>query len=411
MGVKWPTIFCPNMASGRLTMWYQGLIGHSAAMMLLLLVVFLHLTTVSVTVYLHRYSAHRALELKPAIQHLFRFWLWLTTGMSTKAWTAIHRKHHANCETGEDPHSPVILGLNTVLWRGTELYQAADTESTRSKYGKGTPDDWIERHLYRHSAIGISLMLIIDLLLFGAIGITLWAVQMAWIPFTAAGVINGVGHAWGYRNFECPDASRNILPWGVLIGGEELHNNHHTYPNSPKLSVKWWEFDIGWMWICLLKMLGLAKVDYRGPVAKRVPGKQLIDLDTAWATLNDRFQIMARYSTLVVKPLIKLEKEQADRAGRALLRKARKFICREQALVGERAKKEMSRLWASHPNLEQIYKMRRSLQAIWQHRAQNAQGMMHALQAWCQEAEDSGIQALHDFSYYIRSYSMPSPAS
>ncbi|NJN06363.1 MAG: hypothetical protein HC814_08375 [Rhodobacteraceae bacterium] len=260
-----------------------------------------HITIVSVTVYLHRHSAHRAVELHPALQHFFRFWLWLTTGMTTKAWTAIHRKHHAKCETEEDPHSPVIFGIRKVFWQGAELYKAASKQQDiLDRYGKGTPDDWLERNVYnKHSATGIAIMAVVNITLFGAAGLTIWAIQMMWIPVFAAGVINGIGHWWGYRNFECPDAASNISPWGILIGGEELHNNHHTYPNSAKLSVKPWEFDIGWFWIRTFEVLGLAKPLSTGPVVERVAGKHAIDLDTVWAVLNDRFRVMAHYAERV----------------------------------------------------------------------------------------------------------------
>ena len=236
-------------------MWYQGITGLEWWQSLLVVLGMTHVTIVAVTVYLHRFSAHRALELHPAVQHVFRFWLWLSTGMSTRSWTAIHRKHHAFCETVDDPHSPVVLGLGKVMREGAELYRAADTAETREKFGKGTPDDFMERRVYRHTGLGIALMFALDLLLFGVAGISVWAIQMGWIPFFAAGVINGVGHALGYRNFEIPSAATNIVPWGILIGGEELHNNHHTFPASPKLSVKPWEFDMGWFWIRVLQGL------------------------------------------------------------------------------------------------------------------------------------------------------------
>jgi fatty-acid desaturase len=234
-----------------------------------------HITIVCVTVYLHRHSAHRALDLHPALANFFRFWLWMTTGMRTKDWTAVHRKHHAVCETEEDPHSPVIYGIKKVVLEGAELYREGCTEETLQRFGKGTPEDWVERNVYtRYPYLGVSLMMIVNLLLFGPAGLVIWAVQMLWIPFLAAGVINGIGHYWGYRNFECPDAATNIVPWGILIGGEELHNNHHTYPNSAKLSVKPWEFDIGWMWIRLFTVVRLAKPLSTGPVVERVPGAQ-----------------------------------------------------------------------------------------------------------------------------------------
>ena len=254
-----------------------------------------HITIIGVTIYLHRYQAHRGLELHPLLSHFFRFWLWLTTGMVTKEWAAIHRKHHAKCETAEDPHSPQVKGLKKVLWEGAELYQEeAKNQETLERYGQGTPDDWLERNIYtRHSAKGIVLMLLIDLLLFGIPGITIWALQMAWIPFHAAGVINGIGHYWGYRNFECKDAARNIFPWAFWIGGEELHNNHHTFATSAKFSVKWWEFDIGWGYIKLFSLLKLAKVKRLPPKVKIVPNKTCVDIETVKAIITGRFQVMS----------------------------------------------------------------------------------------------------------------------
>ena len=250
--------------------------------MVLYTLVMTHITIVSVTLYLHRYSAHRALELHPVLKHFFRFWLWMTTGMLTKEWTAVHRKHHVHCETEDDPHSPQIFGLKKVLWEGAELYGVtAAQDDVLERFGKGTPDDWVERNVYSKFKIsGVGAMMVIDLALFGVAGLTIWAIQMIWIPFFAAGVVNGVGHYWGYRNFECPDAARNLVPWGILIGGEELHNNHHTYPNSAKFSVKAWEFDMGWVWINLFKLFGLARPLSTGPIIEKVEGKVLVDKDT-----------------------------------------------------------------------------------------------------------------------------------
>lgn len=255
-----------------------------------------HVTIVSVTVFLHRHQAHRALELHALPSHFFRFWLWLTTGMVTKEWAAIHRKHHAKCETAEDPHSPQTRGLHKVLWEGAELYRAeAKNVETLQRYGHGTPDDWLERKVYRHSILGVAIMLVIDLVAFGPLGLTIWAVQMAWIPFWAAGVVNGVGHFWGYRNYDCDDASRNLLPWGILIGGEELHNNHHSFATSAKLSAKWYEFDIGWMYIRLLELLGLAKVKKTIPRPRFGEVKPVPDLDTLQAIVTHRYDVMTRY--------------------------------------------------------------------------------------------------------------------
>ena len=278
----------------------------SALGLILFTLVVTHITIISVTVYLHRHSAHRAVDLHPLLQHFFRFWLWLTTGMITKEWTAIHRKHHAFCETPEDPHSPKIQGLSKIVWQGTEAYKAATRQpEIMQRFGSGTPDDWLERNVYSsHNAVGITLLAFINVALFGAIGLTIWAIQMVWIPMFGAGVINGIGHAWGYRNFECPDAATNIVPWAILIGGEELHNNHHTYPNSAKLSQRPWEIDVGWLWIRLFQTFNLAQPRSTGPVARKIPGRRSLDLDTVWALLNDRFSVMSKYADEVVKPLV-----------------------------------------------------------------------------------------------------------
>ena len=383
----------------------NGLADFSALGIVAYTLVVTHITIVAVTVYLHRYCAHRALTLHPVLQHFFRAWLWLTTGMVTKEWASIHRKHHAVCETPEDPHSPKIMGLKRILWQGAEAYR----ESTRQpeimeRYGAGLPDDWIERHLYTpYSARGIVIMLAINLALFGAIGLTIWAIQMIWIPFFAAGVINGIGHYWGYRNFECPDAATNIVPWGILVGGEELHNNHHTYPNSAKLSQKPWEFDIGWFWIRLFETLGLAKARSKGPVARRIPGKQTLDLDTAWAVLNDRFRVMARYAESVVKPLVEQELQATNR----VVRRARKALIREESLVDQAGRERIAELVDDNATIKTIYEFRLRLQGVWAKRGGNADEMLAALKQWCLDAEATGIQVLKDFVEYLRSYAMP----
>jgi stearoyl-CoA desaturase (delta-9 desaturase) len=395
-------------------MWYQGLLQLSGWQILAVTLVLTHITIVSVTVYLHRYSAHRALELHPALKHFFRFWLWLTTSMNTREWTAIHRKHHAKCETIEDPHSPVHKGLATVLRKGAELYkEEAKNEDTLRIYGKNCPDDWIERNLYsRFQLAGVTLLAIIDLTLFGVLGITVWAIQMMWIPVMAAGVINGLGHALGYRNFECRDAATNILPWGIIIGGEELHNNHHTYPNSAKLSVKKWEFDIGWMWIRLFSMLGLAKVRRTAPIAHRIEGKQTLDMDTAMAVLNNRFQIMAQYRKLVIKPLVSQEMQRVDDSAQHLFRRAKKLLSRESSLLSSRNEESLQQVLEHSQRLRVIYEKRLALQQIWTRTSANSHDMLHALREWCVQAEASGINALQDFAATLRSYSLqPAPSA
>lgn len=392
-------------------MW-NGFFSPSIIGLVLITLALTHITIVSVTVYLHRHSAHRALDLHPAVAHFFRFWLWLTTAQNTKAWTAIHRKHHAHCETAEDPHSPQILGLKKVLREGAELYQSeAVNQETLNRYGAGTPDDWIEHNLYsRFPDAGIYSMLLINILCFGAIGITLWAVQMMWIPVFAAGVVNGIGHYWGYRNFECKDASRNILPIGLLIGGEELHNNHHTYPNSARLSVRRFEFDIGWFWIRFLESLRLAKVNRVAPKPTLASEKQGIDLDTLRALVTHRFQVMAHYRREVIVPVLREERSKAGDAAKALYQRARNLLHLEDTLIDESARQELHQLTAESETLATIYEYRLRLQAIWSRTSQNSHEMLEALRQWCQEAEASGIRALQEFAQQLRRYSQGASA-
>ena len=376
---------------------------------------FTHITIISVTVYLHRHQTHRALELHPVVAHFFRFWLWLTTGMVTKQWVAIHRKHHARCETEEDPHSPQILGLKKVLWEGAELYrkESKNTE-TLSKFGHNTPDDWMERHVYTdHSAMGVALMLIINLLCFGAIGLTIWAIQMMWIPFFAAGVVNGIGHYYGYRNFECPDAATNIAPIGILIGGEELHNNHHTYASSAKFSCKPWEFDIGWGYIRALETLGLASVKKIAPIPAYTPAKDVCDLETVKAVLHHRFQIMARFAREVLHRVHEEEVRKtaaANTQAARLLKRARRLLVREKTLIGEAGRMQLQEILATNTTLHTVYMMKERLQDVWRRSAATQEQLLVALQEWCHQAEATGIQALREFSAKIRTYA-PNSAS
>ena len=389
----------------------QGFLDLSAWGVVLATLILTHITIVSVTVYLHRYSAHRSLKLHPVLQHFFRFWLWLTTGMITQEWTAIHRKHHAVCETEDDPHSPVAMGIGEVFWRGAEAYsRASEDQTTMEKYGKGCPDDWLENNVYKNATWGISLMFVLDVALFGVIGITVWAIQMIWIPLFAAGVINGIGHWWGYRNFECPDAARNIVPWGILIGGEELHNNHHTYPNSAKLSAKPFEFDIGWMWIRLFETLGLAQVISKGPVVARDPNKSMIDKDAAWALLNDRFRVMSRYADEVVKPVFEAEIHKADAATRKVMKRARRVLTREELLLSEKGKARLAQAVDFSADIQIVYDMHRQLQAIWAKRGGNVDEVIAELKEWCANAEACGVHAMQEFADTLKSYATPNKA-
>lgn len=367
-----------------------------------------HVTIAAVTIYLHRHQAHRALELHPVVSHFFRFWLWLTTGMETKAWAAIHRKHHAKVETEEDPHSPQVKGIRKVLLEGAELYrEEAKNLETLEKYGHGTPDDWLERKVYTpHSSRGVLLMLGLDLVLFGIPGITIWAIQMMWIPLFAAGVINGIGHWWGYRNYEVPDASTNIVPWGILIGGEELHNNHHTFASSAKLSSKWWEFDIGWLYIRILAFFGLARIKKVAPKPMVDPSKPHIDFDTVIAVVSNRFQVMAQYSKYVMARVHRDELRRADNGERTLLRRAKRLLSRDETLMDENAKQNLASVLEQNQRLHTVYHYKQRLQAIWKRSTATQEHLLHALQEWCHQAEQTGIKALQDFARSLRSYTM-----
>jgi len=367
-----------------------------------------HITIAAVTIFLHRAQAHRALELHALPAHFFRFWLWLTTGMVTKEWVAIHRKHHAKCETEEDPHSPQTRGIKKVLLEGSEMYRAeAKVQETLAKYGHNTPDDWIERNLYtRYSWQGVGVMLIINLALFGAIGATVWAVQMLWIPITAAGIINGIGHWWGYRNFEAPDASRNIVPWGIVIGGEELHNNHHTYPTSAKLSVKPYEFDIGWAYIRGMEMLGLAKVR-KTPPKLALGVVRAADGQTLEALIANRYEVMAHYAAALKRTvgteLDRLKAQGAKNSARwSEMRLAKRWLHRDDDQIPPVVKPHMAQAVAQSPALAKLVAMREELRQLWTRTNVSAEQLVADLQAWCKRAEGSGVAALQEFSLKLR---------
>jgi len=378
--------------------------------------IFTHITIASVTIYLHRHQAHRALDLHPVVSHFFRFWLWLTSGMVTKEWAAIHRKHHAKCETAEDPHSPQVLGIRKVLREGSELYRAeAKNQETLDKYGHGTPIDWIERNLYTpHSAKGIALMFIVNVLLFGPLGITIWAVQMMWIPITAAGIINGIGHYWGYRNYEATDASTNIVPWGILIGGEELHNNHHTFASSAKLSSKWWEFDIGWFYIRTLETFGLARVKKIPPELTYDKAKDHIDLETVKAVITARFVVMAQFAREVMARVHRDELRNLDpndKTRLTLLKPVRRLMVREPRLLDEAARARLQKALEQNQTLHTVYTMKQKLADVWQRSATTQENLIQALQDWCREAEATGIRELREFSNKLRTYSLVQAAA
>jgi stearoyl-CoA desaturase (delta-9 desaturase) len=366
-----------------------------------------HITIAAVTIYLHRHQAHRALDLHPIPSHFFRFWLWLSTGTVTREWASIHRKHHAKCETAEDPHSPIILGIKKVLLQGAELYRKeAENPETLEKYGHGTPDDWIERNLYsKHSMLGIAIMLAIDVVLFGPIGLTIWAVQMAWIPVNAAGIINGAGHYWGYRNYSCADASTNLLPLGIFIGGEELHNNHHAYASSAKLSSKWYEFDIGWLYIRTLEICRLAQVKKRAPQVRLKRDKTICDAETLQAVITHRYEVMTKYAK-------SLRKTYAAEIARIRLHASDKFdaarikhwLHLDEHTLTAQQKDKLDKLILASPTLHTAYTLRQELAAIWARSTASKEQLVKQLEDWCHRAENSGIVALQEFSQRLRCY-------
>jgi stearoyl-CoA desaturase (delta-9 desaturase) len=388
----------------------HGLLRASWWQVLLYTLVVTHITIAAVTIFLHRSQAHRALDLGPIPSHFFRCWLWLTTGMVTKEWVAIHRKHHAKCETVDDPHSPVTHGIKKVLREGSELYRAeAKVQETLDKYGHNTPNDWVERNLYtRYSWQGVGLMMIANVALFGVVGVSIWAVQMMWIPITAAGIINGIGHYWGYRNFEATDASTNVFPWGIIIGGEELHNNHHTYPTSAKLSVKPYEFDIGWAYIRAMEMIGWAKVRKTAPQLRLGSVKAVADSQTLEALIANRYEVMARYAQgLKLSCADELQRLKAqggeNTTGWSNMRLALRWLHRDDAKIPAAVKPLVAEACGTSPTLSKLVSMREELRQLWTRTNVSAEQLVVDLQGWCQRAEDSGIAALQDFARTLRS--------
>jgi stearoyl-CoA desaturase (Delta-9 desaturase) len=366
-----------------------------------------HITIASVTIFLHRHQAHRALELHPIVSHFFRFWLWLTTGMVTKEWAAIHRKHHAKCETVEDPHSPQVYGINRVLWGGVFLYVKESFNSeTMERYGHGTPDDYIEHELYsKHPVYGLVLMGLIDVALFGWVpGLLILGTQIVWIPFWAAGVINGIGHFWGYRSFASEDASKNIVPWGILIGGEELHNNHHAFASSARLSNKWYEFDIGWMYICILEAFGLANVKKVAPVPRFTAAKAAADFDTVQAVITHRYDVMAKYAKTLKRTVGTEIDGLRAKAPHLDKQSLRRWLHADAKALDDPSKAGLDAALQDSKVLHTVYAMRQDLVALWERSNASREQLVKELQDWCHRAEESGIAALREFSLKLRSY-------
>ncbi|MCD9029482.1 fatty acid desaturase [Luteimonas sp. BDR2-5] len=389
----------------------SGLLQFGWGAMLLYLLVATQLTIFAVTLYLHRSQAHRGVDFHPVIAHFFRFWTWLTTSMITREWVAIHRKHHAKCETEDDPHSPMHKGIKTVFWRGVELYrEARGMRADIEQYGKGAPSDWIERRLYTpYATFGPTLLLFVSFALFGFKGVAVWAIQMAWIPFWAAGVVNGLGHWWGYRNFETSDTATNLTPWGVWIGGEELHNNHHAFPSSAKFALRRWEFDIGWAVIKGLEKVRLAKVLRVAPSLDVRPNIHVPDTDTMKALLAHRFQAMTDYQRNVLTPALREEAQAAGARLRALLpRQLRKGLVDDGRWLKPDARQQLQQWVEQRPRIRTLVEYRARLSALLEARSHNAGETLQNLQAWCREAEASGIRVLQEYSARLKGYSLQS---
>ena len=386
----------------------HGLFDFSWWQMVLITLGLTHITIASVTIFLHRHQAHRALDLHAIPSHFFRFWLWLTTGQVTKEWAAIHRKHHAKCEQAEDPHSPHVHGIKTVLFTGAELYRKESKNlETMKRFGHGTPDDWIERNLYtRFSIVGVYITLVLDVLMFGAIGLTIFAIQMLWIPILAAGVINGIGHFWGYRNFDSPDASRNVLPWGILIGGEELHNNHHSFGTSARLSNRWYEFDIGWMYICIMRAVGLAKVRKVAPVPRLSKPRALVDQQTLQAVIAHRYDLMAAYGRSLARTcsteIARLRAVQPAQA--KLIQTAQRWLHLDASRWTAQDRASAGEVFAASSAIQKVVEMRAELASTWERSNASAEQLLAHLQDWCRRAEGSGVAALQEMAVRLRRY-------
>ncbi|MDH3978722.1 MAG: fatty acid desaturase [Gammaproteobacteria bacterium] len=372
--------------------------------------VFAQISLMGVTLYLHRDQAHRSINLHPAIRHFFRGWLWLTTGMVTREWVAVHRKHHAMVEREGDPHSPLIFGLRKVLLEGAELYrEEAAIEETLEKYGRGTPDDWVEHNVYRRfGVLGVWVVLLIDVVLLGLPGIIVFALQMLTIPVCAAGIINGVGHAKGYRNFETEDTSTNLSPLAILIAGEELHNNHHAFPTSAKFSVRWWEFDIGWFYIRVLQALGLCEVRRTLPMPQVEDRPRKVDIEMLTAVLQNKMHVLRDYRRKVIFPVLSMEK-RAHRENK-LLKRARGVLGVGPLVLDAEAKQRLARVLEENATLRTVHEYREQLLSLWEQANVSNERLLNDLKEWCARAEASGINALQDFSAHLRGY-LPKPAS
>ncbi len=373
---------------------------------ILVTLLWMHVTMMAITLYFHRDQAHRSVDLHPAMRHFCRFWLWMNTGASTREWVAVHRKHHAHCEQEGDPHSPKLFGLNKVVWQGAELYQAeARKPETVEKYGRGTPDDWLERNVYvPHRNAGIVLLVVVDLVLFGIPGITMVAFQLGTMPMLAAGVINGLCHAKGYRNFETNDASTNLWPIGLFVAGEELHNNHHAFPTSARFSMRRHELDMGWLHLKVLSMLGLARIRRVAAHPELAEETKVPDLDSLRAVIVNRMHILRHYTNNVTLPLLRRELDGAGENTRSVFKAAQRLLRRDPQMLDELSSRRLAEIIERHPRVRAVLEYRNELRSLWEGAHRSNESLLAEFREWCRRAEASGIQGMEDFVVYLRSF-------
>ncbi|MGI9257662.1 MAG: DesA family fatty acid desaturase [Gammaproteobacteria bacterium] len=392
---------------------FHGLANLNVWGYILVSLAFIHVTLLGITLYYHRDQAHRSVELHPAVRHFFRLWLWINTGANTKEWVAVHRKHHAYCERDGDPHSPALFGLRNIVLEGAEYYQKeAAKPETLAKYGRGTPDDWLERNLYnRWPNLGVAVLVVADLVLFGVPGIIMIAVQLTTMPLLAAGIINGVGHAKGYRNFETEDASTNLWPWALFIAGEELHNNHHAFPSSAKFSQRPWEIDLGWLHLKALSALRLAKIRRIAPQPELVATPKAPDVDALRAVIVNRMHVLRHYTNSVTLPVLRTELDQLGDNAARLARRAKRLLKWQPGFLDRDSQIHLAELIERHPGLKTVLAYRSELTALWEGANTSNERLLADFRDWCARAESSGIEVLRDFARYLKSFeALPEPA-
>ncbi|MEC9205752.1 MAG: fatty acid desaturase [Pseudomonadota bacterium] len=384
----------------------NGIINFTWVEYLIYTLVVTQITIMCITLYLHRGVCHSAIEIKPVLAHFFRFWLWLTTSMKTADWVAIHRKHHAKVETIDDPHSPAVYGINTVLFRGADLYaeEKANPE-TIEKYSQNCPTDWIEKKIYSgKSNLGILLLFIFNIILFGVVGIIIWAIQMMWTPIFAAGGINGAGHYYGYRNFDTSDDSTNIMPLAFVIGGEELHNNHHAFPTAAKFSYKPWEFDIGWFYIKIFSILKLVKVKRLAPKTIIEKTNKELDSDTSYALIRSKITVITNYTKKVIKPVLKRESKNANNELKKLIKKSKVSFIKQPDRISNQSIIDLQKIFNESKTLSIVYELKNKLYSILNERNMRGEKLSQTINEWCLEAKSNGIDCLDEFCESLKGY-------